>query len=396
MIDFKLFEHRNRGLLLDLTVFVVNLILIRVVVKLSMNLVQQAEEDVTARIAIGLFFAGLFFLQPLGPVLKRWSFHQRHKEFTLNKPDSLAGCLLFWYMFVYIVMMMLTASAASILLTEALFEQGSVGMSVGIISFLVGTVLAFVNAVIIFRYFLTPKKAPRWKFLTTPRAEVLGDASMFLNVVCFQILWGSVTASAFVWEELMTHPLGRAGSFTDYLGRFILIGVLAIFVYLPPRIFYLVIDQHRKITWLTMLLANLPLILGVVLVSHKPAGGAAAETLSRTKTILARASYTLTAETLYNEYKLDPQAGAKKYSGKYVTVNGRVQSVDIKKGDSLGSDVRMDGGGRLHWVFCRFDDDQTEEMTKLKENQKVTLQGIGEQFWIGGPTLKQCLLVAAQ
>jgi hypothetical protein len=190
--------------------------------------------------------------------------------------------------------------------------------------------------------------------------------------------------------------LGRPGSFTDYLGSFIIIGVLALFFYLPPRIFYLVIDQHRKITWLTMLLANLPLILGVVLFSHKPAMDAAAETSSRTKTILARASYTLTAEAFYKEYKLDSQAGAKKYSGKYVTVNGRVQAVDVKKGDSLGSDVRLDGGGRLQWVYCRFDDDQTDEMTKLVENQKVTVQGMGESFWIGGPNLKHCVLVAAQ
>ena len=57
-----------------------------------------------------------------------------------------------------------------------------------------------VNAVVIYRYFLKPKKRPRWKFLTTPRSALLGDVLMFLNVICLQILWSGVSASASFWE----------------------------------------------------------------------------------------------------------------------------------------------------------------------------------------------------
>ena len=74
-----IFNRRNRGLWLDALVFLVSLILMRTVTRLSLDFVTQAETDSFAKLAIGLFFAGLFFLQPLGPLLKRWSFHDRDK-----------------------------------------------------------------------------------------------------------------------------------------------------------------------------------------------------------------------------------------------------------------------------------------------------------------------------
>src|SRR6266481_5829046 len=113
-INFRrIFEPRNRGILLDIVVFCLNLILMGIVTRLSMNLVRQADQDMFARTAIGLFFAGVFFLQPLGPILKRWSFHQTFKFETA----SAAGCLLFWFMFFYIVMMLLLSGTATIILS---------------------------------------------------------------------------------------------------------------------------------------------------------------------------------------------------------------------------------------------------------------------------------------
>jgi len=87
---------------------------------------------------------------------------------------------------------------------------------------------------------------------------------MLLNVICFQILWSSYTASPFFSRWVTGTPLGKPGSFTDLLGRLILIGAVALLVYFPPRIFYLVEDKHLKLTLLTMLLANLPLIVRLV------------------------------------------------------------------------------------------------------------------------------------
>jgi len=95
-------------------------------------------------------------------------------------------------MFVYLVMMLIISGAASILISEVIFEQGSVGADLGVLAVLAGFVWSIVSVIVIYRYFLRPKKKPRWKFLTTPKAEQLGDVCMFLNVICLQILWSSL------------------------------------------------------------------------------------------------------------------------------------------------------------------------------------------------------------
>jgi hypothetical protein len=268
-LDFSaLFTRRNRGILLDVIVFLISLILMRTVTRLSLDFVAQSETDWSAKLAIGSFFAGLLFLQPLGPLLKRWSFHQRDKSFDLSKTET-AGCLLLWFMPVYLVMMMMVSAAAAILISEAFFERGSPGAQMSGVGLLAGFVVSIVNTVIVYRYFVIPKKKPRWRFLMTPQAEVFGDVCMFLNMILLQILWNCLTASAFFWELLTSTPLGKAGSVTDIIGRFIIIGALALLVYIPPRIFYLVHDRQRKITWLTMALANLPLIIRAVFASHR-------------------------------------------------------------------------------------------------------------------------------
>ena len=397
MIDFKkILAHKNRGILVDVVVFLFNLTLMRVLINLCRNIVNEAQTDVPAKLGVGLFFAGLFLLQPVGPILKRWSFHQRYESFELGNL-GVAGCLLFWEMFLYIMIMLIVCGAAVIILSEVVFERGSKWSEVGVPILLAGFVLCFVNAVIIFRYFLRPKKEPRWKFLTTPQAEVLGDTSMFLNIIFFQILWGNITASASFWESL--NPTSH-GQHPGFIGRtffrFFVVGFLALLVYFPPRIFYLVTDQHRKITWLTMLLANVPLIVGIVFYSPKakPANIFEATPSTTSRVISGKSSFT--AEEFYKEYQGDSLAGAKTYGGKSVTVTGRVQSVNMNQPSSLGSVVRLDGGGRAKWVICHYDDDQKEKMQTLQKNQAVTLRGVGARFWIGGPTLEHCLLLNSQ
>jgi len=252
-----LLAPQNRGNLLDILVFVFNLSLIWIITRLSLSLVRQAETDRFAMLIISLFFAGLLVLQPLGPILKRWSFHQRNV-----KGLSAAGCLITFYIFPYVVIMLIISLQASLYFLEGFRDSEWQEISYPIL--LGGIVMSFVNAVLIYRYFLPPKRPPRWRFLTTPPAEWLGDACMLLNVICFQILWSSYTASPFFSRWVTSTPLGKPGSFTDILGRLILIGAVALLVYFPPRIFYLVEDKHLKLTLLTMLLANLPLILRLV------------------------------------------------------------------------------------------------------------------------------------
>ena len=253
----QLFEPRNRGILLDLIVFVLNLSFMIYLTRLSKVLVNQAEEDVWAKTFVGLFFAGVFFLQPVGPVLKRWSAHQEGEI----DATSTVGCLLFWFMFCYLVMMLLVSATAIIMLTEVIFEPGPTGSDVGTILILISVLWSIVNTIFIYRYFVKPKKQPKWHFLTTHSAVVMGDVFMFLNVICLQILWNNLTSAESFWQNMLSTPLGRPGGLTDILGRFIVIGTLALLVYFPGRLFYLVQERGRRIVWFTMLLANLPLLL---------------------------------------------------------------------------------------------------------------------------------------
>jgi hypothetical protein len=257
LVDFwsKMLAPKNRGIVLDLVVFLVGLVLVRALGIPASNLVHAAGEDVHAKLAIGLFFAALVIVQPLGPVLKRWSFHQRNTFST----DSGAGCLLFWFMFVYLAMMLALCGTAAVILGGVFSTSADV--SVGFA--LVGFVWSIISVGFVYRYFVPPKGTPRWTFLTTPAAEHLGDAFIYLNVIGFQILWGSVTASGPFREIVTGTPLGRPGSFTDILGRLAVTAACAVLLYLPARIFYLAEDKHRALTWATMLLANLPLILRI-------------------------------------------------------------------------------------------------------------------------------------
>src|SRR5215813_8165703 len=95
----KLFRPENRGILLDLVVFFLNLTLMIVLTRLTKNLVNDAYTDNSSKALIGLYFVGLFLLQPLGPVLKRWTFHQHAKVDT----SSFVGCLLPVFMLFYLV-----------------------------------------------------------------------------------------------------------------------------------------------------------------------------------------------------------------------------------------------------------------------------------------------------
>ena len=253
----RLLAPINRGILLDLVIFAFNLVLVRALVMTANNLLHAAVEDVRAKLAIGLFFTALVLIQPLGPVLRRWSFHQRDTFDT----ESGAGCLLFWFMFVYFVTMLGLCTAAAVVLGTVF----STGEGVGVALILGGFVWSIISVGFVYRYFVTPKKPPRWTFLTTAAAEHLGDACIFINAIGLQILWGGVTASSWFTELVTRTPLGRPGSATDILGRLVATAACAVLLYLPGRIYYLAEDKHRALTYATMLLANLPLILRIAL-----------------------------------------------------------------------------------------------------------------------------------
>src|SRR5262245_57589861 len=105
MIEVRqIFAYRNRGLLLDLIVFLFQLALIQALTKLSLVFVAQAQGNAFAETSIGLFLVALFFLQPLGPLLRRWSFHEHFPAFE-TRLGGMESLLLSLYKFFYIASM---------------------------------------------------------------------------------------------------------------------------------------------------------------------------------------------------------------------------------------------------------------------------------------------------
>lgn len=112
------------------------------------------------------------------------------------------------------------------------------------------------------------------------------------------------------------------------------------------------------------------------------------------KPTIEKADFTLTAEDFYKEYEKNGDKAQTKYTNKVVTVTGRLVEPSIEN-TSAGRVVRLKTVKSLDWVNCYFDEENSESFKKLREDQKVTLQGLGEEYWIGGPTLKRCIVVKA-
>src|SRR5262249_25734459 len=108
---------------------------------------------------------------------------------------------------------------------------------------------------LIYRYFSAPKKPPRSEFLRSPESETLGDVCIFLNMILFQIAWNLLTFA----------ELGRPSGPLEFFGRLFFLCFIALLIYFPPRMLYLAEDIDRPRTWLTMLLANSPVIIKVLI-----------------------------------------------------------------------------------------------------------------------------------
>jgi hypothetical protein len=120
---------------------------------------------------------------------------------------------------------------------------------------IVGLILTIFQTYLIYSYFSPPKKPPPVPFLLTPQSELLGDVCLFLNMILFQVMWNMLTFAG----------LGRPSGVLEFCGRLFFLCFLALLIYFPPRMFYLVEDINRRRTWLTMLLANSPVIFRVLI-----------------------------------------------------------------------------------------------------------------------------------
>ena len=254
----NLFAETNRGLLLDIFVFVLNVFLMRLLTRQFMDLFSQVSaENPTAKLALGLTFLAMWILPAAGAVLKRWHFHQRLKaqgKTVESEETKLSGCLfnpLFYFCLNLVITSAILTSLGDFFFGRRLLDRGAVFVPL----VFVGLILTIVQTFLIYRYFSPPKEPPQSKFLLSPQSEIMGDICLFLNMILFQVFWNMLTFA----------DLGHPSSLVEFGGRLFFLSFIALLIYFPPRMFYLAEDIHRARTWLTMLLANSPVIVRVLI-----------------------------------------------------------------------------------------------------------------------------------
>jgi hypothetical protein len=260
----NLFAETNRGLLIDIVVFILNIFLMRLLTAQFIELFGQVSaENPLAKLILGLIFAAMWVLPAAGAVLKRWHFHQRREALTLDFMESGLGGCLFNPIF-YFCLNLVISSAVLASLGDFFFGRrglDSAGIFVPMIFAIL--ILTIVQTYLIYRYFSPPKKPPKWDLLRTPQSETLGDICLFLNMILFQVFWNMLTFA----------DLGHPSGVVEFLGRLFFLCFIALLIYFPPRMFYLAEDIHRRRTWLTMLLANSPVIIRVLIGTSSNAPG---------------------------------------------------------------------------------------------------------------------------
>ncbi|HEY0546299.1 MAG TPA: hypothetical protein VGC91_13045 [Pyrinomonadaceae bacterium] len=254
----NIFARTNRGLLLDIVIFVANLFLMRSLTRLFRDIFLRASgTDRPAQLIIGLTALAMFTLPAAGAVLKRWRFHHRlaaQGKTVESERSALAGCVCnpIFYFCVNILIM----SAVLAVFGEQIFGEDLTNNGARFVPLLfAGLGLTIFQTFLVYRYFSPPRKAPKLAFLLTPQSETLGDVCIFLNMILFQVMWNLLTYA----------PLRRVSGFEEFAGRLFFLCFAAMLFYFPPRIFYLAEDIRRRRTWLTMLLANSPVIVRVLI-----------------------------------------------------------------------------------------------------------------------------------
>jgi hypothetical protein len=214
----------------------------------------------------------MLVLPAAGAVLKRWHFHRKggvrqgragdEREQAARREANIWGCL--WNPVLYLAVSLIISATAVSLLGTLVFGPNYQNNGAIFVSLIFGAMaVSLLQTFFVYHYFSPPRKSPKGAFWRDERSALLGDVCIYLNMILFQVLWNMV--------GLM--PFERATSFGEFAGRLFFLCFVAMLIYFPPRIFYLAEDAHRRTTWLTMLLANSPVILRVLFGVNLRIGG---------------------------------------------------------------------------------------------------------------------------
>ena len=110
-----------------------------------------------------------------------------------------------------------------------------------------------------------------------------------------------------------------------------------------------------------------------------------------------KADFTMTSEELDREFtrKGVKDADLAKYENKTIAVSGRVDMLVKEKKGTTQPWVTLAAPGLGHGVSCYFDDENVSQMSMLKEDAMVKVQGYQDDFVVPevSPMLKHCVVI---
>ena len=244
-------DRKHRGLLLDLVVLLVNLFGMPYLMRGFMDLWRQAgRNDPVALWTLFGFGVSLLVLAPAGATLSRWHYHQSRGE---RAPPIEIGCL--FNPIFYFCLMVVVFSAVNAFILQGVSGRREPDGTLFVSSILIGLVLLIGHTWLVYRYFSPPSQPPRSAFMRGQASANLGDACLFANMLLFQVIWNALSFAG----------LGAPSGVGEAVLRLAILIFLALLIYFPPRMFYLVDDIGQPLTWVAILAANAPVILRMVL-----------------------------------------------------------------------------------------------------------------------------------
>jgi hypothetical protein len=258
----NIFAAGNRGILIDILVFLINVLLMQFLAGAFTDLGRRAfGDDRNARAGIFIFLLLLFILQPLGAIFKRWQFHQRRRAgrrrkknadgYIFNFSENIIIALLFNPLTFFVAQLATVMVIISFMYELIIEKRVREDDSFFVVFFLVGFLLSVVHALAVYRYFTSPTKEPKQKILYSPQSGNIGDVFLFFHIVLFQILWNTV-------GHIAPANIATAG---DFWTRAFFLTMMALLVYLPSRFIYFGEDFRKPLAWFTIPLAISPLIV---------------------------------------------------------------------------------------------------------------------------------------
>jgi hypothetical protein len=235
-------------------VMLTSLFLVGPLTRLVRRLGESFSNDANASPALGLLLAAVFMAYTLGAYLKRWPLQARLAKRPKPDENSFAGCVSRGGSFVVMILhFVLFLLMTIIIAVDYQMEEfrGSIWLIMGV---------ACLPTAMTIRALIPPKDLSAETWRKSWGVELVADLALFFSTLVILVIWNLVSESV-----LATLPISKPGDLIGNIVAMVLfVAPMFAMFYIAPRVLYLAEDFMYPGTWLSIVLAMLPLAKRVV------------------------------------------------------------------------------------------------------------------------------------